>query len=99
VTVTEAKAPGVGGYARQQVLAADWGAPALVGGDYKTTSAQKTFGAATGSAWTVTHIALVTTAAGVTSPATLFILWIPLSGATTVNVGQTFNFTAAVTAQ
>jgi hypothetical protein len=26
------------------VLAADWGAPALVGGDYKTTAVQKTFG-------------------------------------------------------
>jgi hypothetical protein len=51
------------------------------------------------TAWTVTHIALVTTATGVTSPATLFLLWIALSGATTVNVGQTFNFTAAVTAQ
>jgi hypothetical protein len=98
-TLTETKAPGTGGYARQQFLAADWGASALVGGDYKTTAAQKTWGAAVTTAWTVTHVALVTTATGVASPATLFLLWIALSGATTVNVGQTFNFTAAVTAQ
>lgn len=97
--LTESKTPGTNGYARVQVLAADWGAPALAAGDYKTTAAQKTFGPAATTAWTVTHVGLVTTAAGVTSPATLFLLWIALSGATTVNIGQTFNFTAAVTAQ
>lgn len=97
-TVVETKTPATNGYNRVQVLSTDWGAPALVSGDYKTTAAQKTLGPAATTAWTVSHVALVTTLAGVTSPATLLILWIALGGAQTVPIGQTFNFQGGVTA-
>lgn len=97
--LTESKVTGTNGYSRVQVLNTDWGAPALVSGDYKTTAAAKTFGPASSSSWTVTHVGLVTTTTGLTSPTTLFLLWISLGGTTTVNVGQSFQFTAAVTAQ
>lgn len=89
-TMTETQTPGSNGYARQQVLAADWGAPALDAGDYMTTAAEKTFGPAATVAWTVTHTAIVTTATGT---AGLFIAANALSATTTVNIGQSIKIT------
>ncbi len=97
--LTESNVTGVAGYNRVQMVNTDWGTPTLTGGDYKTTASAKTFGPASASSWTVTHVALVTTSTGLTSPTTLFLLWISLGGSTTVNIGQQFQFTAAVTAQ
>jgi hypothetical protein len=94
VSANESSTPGTNGYTRQQVLAADWGVSTLYGEDYRTTlSAAKVFGPFTASAPNVSHILLVTTAAGVTSPATLALAWIALGTVATVPIGQTFSFT------
>src|SRR5262245_34716837 len=41
-----------GGYTRQSVTQANWGSPALQGGDQQSDAAQKTFGPVTTAAWT-----------------------------------------------
>lgn len=89
-TVTETDTAGTHGYARQQVLAADWSVPALASGDYATTAAQKTFGPASTSSWTLTTAAMTTTSTGTGGK---FLLYIALSGTTTVNVAQSFLYT------
>jgi hypothetical protein len=88
--LTESKAPGVDGYSRQQILAGDWGAPALDAGDMQTQAAEKAFGPISGSAMTVTHMALVTVATGTAGKLLLFLA---LSASTTVAVGQSFKYT------
>lgn len=93
-TVTEEAG---GGYARQTVLSSDWGAIVISGGS-QTTAAQKTFGPASTAAWTgaagntaaITYAFLTT---GATTTLGTFVLYIALSGTTTVNVGQQFLYT------
>jgi hypothetical protein len=62
-TMVESQSPGSNGYARQQIAAGDWGAPALDSGDHQSSASQKTFGPATAT-WTLTHAAFVTTSTG-----------------------------------
>lgn len=96
-TMTESPAPGVNGYARQQVIAGDWSAPALDSGDYMTTAAAKTFGPASGSNWTnLTYVAMVTTASSTSGK---FIAAVALSGTTTVAIGQSLLYTLSMKAQ
>lgn len=85
-----------GGYARQQITTGDWGSPTLDSGDMQVTAAEKTFGPASGSAWSVKHAFVTTTVSGTGGK---FVLWVPLSGVTTVNVGQSFKYTLSVKAQ
>src|ERR1041385_4032704 len=54
-TITESSVIGSNGYARQQTLTSDWGAPSLSSGDMETVAAQKTFGSFTGNV-NVTHV-------------------------------------------
>lgn len=89
-TMTETQTPGANGYARQQVLNTDWGAPALDAGDMMSTASAKTFGPAAGVAWTVTHCAIVTVASGTGG---LLIAVNALSATTTVNIGQSLIIT------
>lgn len=90
----ESKAPGVDGYSRQQMLAADWNAPTLYGEDYRSVAgAAKVFGPISGTSADVSHVLLVTTATGVTSPATLALAYISLGTVATIPVGQSFTFT------
>ena len=84
------------GYARIQIASGDWSTPTLDAGDYKTTAAEKVFGPATGSPWSIKHAFLTTDLSGT---AGLFINWVPLSGPTTINVGQSFRYTLAVKVQ
>lgn len=93
--ITEAAAPGSNGYTRQQIVAGDWGAPALDSGDYMVTSAQKSFGPNTGATWNVTHAFITTTATGAGG---LLLVSIPLGSAQAVNNGIGFNFTTQVKA-
>ncbi len=51
----------VDGYARQDILAADWAAPALDAGDMQSAAAEQTFGPAATNAWAFEHAVLVTT--------------------------------------
>lgn len=88
--ITETQTPAANGYARQAVIAADWSTPSLNSGDYQTTAAQKTFGPASGSSWTTTHAYMTTTSTGTAGK---FLLFIALSGTTTVAVGQSFLYT------
>ena len=88
--LTEVTTPGSNGYARQQVVAGDWGAPALDAGDYMVTAAQKTFGPNTGTSWSVSHVFLTTTATGTGG---LLIITIPLGSVQAVNNGLSFGFT------
>ena len=98
--VTEARTPGANGYQRQ-ILArntTDWPALALNSGDDRVTSIQRTFGPATGSAWTAaTHLAIVTTASGTTSPATLLVAAVDLSSTRTRQIGDSLAVTYSLT--
>jgi hypothetical protein len=58
--VTETQTPAANGYNRQQIVNTDWTDDGLVGGDYRFSAAQKTFGPATAT-WTLTHASLSTT--------------------------------------
>lgn len=96
-TMTEVFAPPLNGYARQQINAVDWGAPALDSGDYMTTAAQKTFGPAATNPWTaLTYVALVSTATGTAGK---FLSAIALSGSTSIAIGQSFLYTMSQKAQ
>lgn len=85
--VTESKTPGSDGYNRQQITAGEWTDNGLVGGDYRFTAAEKTFGPITGSAATVTHTAICTTSTG----AGLLLATNAVSATTTVAVNQSFK--------
>lgn len=87
--ITEAQTPGANGYARQQILAADWGAPALDSGDMQTTGATKTFGPnSSASAWSVSHTGMTTASTGTGG---LLVLSVPLSSVQ--SVAQNIAFT------
>lgn len=88
--ITEAETPGTDGYARQQILAADWSAPALDSGDMMSTAAQKSFGPNGGTTWSVSHTFLTTAATGT---AGLLILTVPLSAVQAVENGIAFRHT------
>jgi hypothetical protein len=89
----ETKGPGASGYNRQEVTAANWSAPALDSGDMQSAAAEKTFGPASGSAWTVTHVGMVTHATAQSNVSGLFLLFLALSGSTTINIDQSFKYT------
>jgi hypothetical protein len=94
----ETKTPASGGYARQQVLAADWDAPVLAD-DYRSeAAAPKVFGPMTSADALATHILMVTTATGIASPATLALAHLPLGTQITIAIGLTFSFTPSVVA-
>jgi len=87
----ETQVPGANGYNRQQILTTDWSAPALSGGDYQSSAAEKTFGAAT-AAWTITHTALVTAATGQTAGSGRFLAFLALSATTSIAINQSFKY-------
>lgn len=87
----ESQVPGANGYNRQQINTTDWSAPALTGGDYQSSAAEKTFGAAT-AAWTITHTALVTAATGQTAGSGRFLAYLALSATTTIAINQSFKY-------
>ena len=96
-TMTELFAPPLNGYARQQCAAGGWGAPGLDATDFMTTHAEKTFGPAATNPWVdFTHVALVSTATGTAGK---FLLYVALSGTTSISVGQSFKYTLSVKAQ
>jgi hypothetical protein len=79
------------GYSRQQILAAEWGAPALDAGDMQSAAPEKSFGPASSSNWTLTHVALVTTASGTGGK---FLSFLAVSGGPlTVPVGISYKYT------
>jgi hypothetical protein len=84
--MTEAVAPGTNGYARQQIVAGDWGAPALDAGDMQISAAQKTFGQFTGNV-PVSHVGLVSAGTGT---AGTFFLWVSTAFHTANNTARTF---------
>lgn len=86
--VTEARTAGTDGYSRQQVLPAEWTDDGLVGGDYRFSAAEKTFGPILTSSLTATHAALCTTATG----AGILLLTLALSATTTIAVNQSFKY-------
>lgn len=94
--VTESKTPASGGYDRQQITAAQWTDDGLVGGDYRFSAVEKSFGPMSTAAATVTHAALTTT---LTSTAGLLLLTLALSATTTVAVGQSLRYQLRSTAQ
>lgn len=95
----ECQTPAANGYNRLAVANTDWGTPALASGDYQTTAAGKTFGPASGSNWTATGAGLVTALTGQTSGSGKFLIYLALSGSTTVNIGQSFLYQLAAKAQ
>jgi hypothetical protein len=71
-TITEAVTINTNGYARQNIAAGDWGAPALDSGDQQITAAQKTFGPFTGNV-PVSHVALASVASTFTGTLFLYV--------------------------
>jgi len=69
-TITEAITVNSNAYARAQISATDWGAPALDVGDQQISASQKTFGTFTGNV-PVSHVALASI--GSTFTGTLFL--------------------------
>ncbi len=95
----ETQVPGANGYNRQQVLTTDWTVDGIIGGFARDSSAQKTFGPATGSAWTVSHACMVTALTGQTAGSGKFLLWIALSATTTIAINQQFLYTLRISVQ
>lgn len=90
----------VDGYARQQLLAANWGAPALDTGDMQTSHAEISFGPASGSAWSaITGVAVVTAATGQLAGSGKLIQALALTGSQNVSIGFYFRYTLRVKAQ
>lgn len=91
----EIAVPGVGGYARVQVLNTDWGTPAVNSGDYQTTAVQKTFGPnASGGSWLITSVSIVTAATGQASGSGKHLINTPTSAQpTTIANTQSFFWT------
>jgi hypothetical protein len=86
--VTEMTTAGSNGYNRQQILSTDWTDDGLIGGDYRFSAAEKTFGPITGSAQTATHASLSTTATG----AGVLLVTLALSATTIIAVNQSFKY-------
>lgn len=98
----EVTTPATNGYNRQAVANTDWGAPALNGGDYQTTAAQKTFGPNTGASWVITSVSLVGGAGaltGQTSGSGKHLINTPTSATTTIATSQSFFWTQTTKAQ
>lgn len=89
----ETRVPGVDGYNRQQIAGADWTDDGLIAGDYRFSAAQKTFGPATGTAWTINNAGVVTASTGQLDASGKFILYLALSATTNIAVGQSFLYT------
>lgn len=85
-TITEAVTINTNGYARVQIGATDWSAPALDTGDEQISATQKTFGPFTGNV-PVTHVALASVASTFTG--TLF-LYVPTAYYTANSAARTF---------
>ena len=92
-------APPLNGYARQQVIAADWGAPTLNAGDMQTTAAEKTFGAATAAWNSITGVGIVTASTGQLAGSGKFLIHTPTSATTNVAIGQSFKWTQTTKGQ
>lgn len=89
----EVRVPGVDGYNRQQVVGStDWTDDGLISGDYRFSAVEKTFGPATGTAWTINHSAMVTASTGQTAGSGKFLLFLILSATTTIAVSQSFKY-------
>lgn len=86
--VTEMTTPGSNGYNRQQITSGEWTDDGLVGGDYRFSAAEKTFGPISGSTQTATHASLSTTSTG----AGVLLVTVPLSATTAIAVGQSFKY-------
>lgn len=95
----ESNTPGTNGYNRLQILNTDWGALGLNVGDYQTIASGKTFGPAATTNWTATGAGLVTHLTSQSGAGGKFLLYLALSGATTVNVGQSFLYQLTAKAQ
>lgn len=87
----ETQVPGANGYNRQQILNTDWTNDGLIGGDFRYSAAEKTFGPAT-AAWTINQAALVTAATGQVAGSGKFLLHLALSATTTVAINQSFKY-------
>lgn len=83
--LTESVAPGSNSYNRIQLLAADWGTPALSSGDMQVSTVEKTFGPFTGDV-PVSHVGLISTPTGTGT----FFLFISTLYHTTNNAARTF---------
>lgn len=105
-TATKVYEESGGGYSRQAIANANWGAPALNSGDEMSTAAQQTFGPASGAAWTglggsgdgssaITYAALAGNGALATPADTTgtLVLYVALSASTIIAVGQSFLYT------
>lgn len=86
--VTETTTPGTQGYNRVQIINTDWTDDGLIGGDYRFSASEKTFGPVVTTALTCTHASLSTTATG----AGILLLTLALSATTTVAVNQSFKY-------
>jgi hypothetical protein len=96
----EAQTPAANGYNRIIIANTDWGTPALNSGDYQTTAAGKTFGPASGSNWaSMTGAGLVTHLTSQSAGSGKFLIYLALSGTTTVNIGQSFLYQLSAKAQ
>lgn len=100
LSTKEVFTPPLNGYARIQIANTDWGTPGLNSGDYQTTAAQKTFGPASSNAWSsLTGVTLVTASTGQIAGSGKLLLYVALSGTTTVNIGQSFLYQLTAKAQ
>jgi len=88
----ETQVPAANGYNRQQILNTDWVSDGLIGGDYRSSAAEKTFGPAATVSWTANNAGLVTAATGQLAGSGKFLLHIALSATTTVAIGQSFKY-------
>lgn len=93
----EIRTPGTGGYARQEILAADWNVPVVID-DYRSLASQKIFGPISGTDATFTHIIMLTSETGISSPVTLALSYLALGMRVEVAVGLTFTYAPAMAA-
>jgi hypothetical protein len=84
--LTESETPGTDGYNRQQIVAGDWGAPALDSGDHQSAAAEKTFGPNTSTAWTIAHVVMTTAATGTAGLAIMYVT------TTTTSIGTNVSY-------
>lgn len=91
----ESQAPGANGYNRQQVAnglaGADWTDDGIVSNASRLSANVKTFGPFSATT-TMTHAFMATAATGQTAGSGKLILFLPLSGSTTANSGQSFAY-------
>lgn len=95
----ETQVPAANGYNRQQILTTDWAVDGIIGADERYSAAQKTFGPASGSTWTITHACMVTALTGQIAGSGKFILFLAISASTTIAINQSFLYTLRWTEQ